>query len=239
MLTIKNLHVHYGAIHALKGVNLYVKTGEIVTLIGSNGAGKTTLVRAISGILKPSDGSIEYDTPSGRWPLHHEPSHRIVAHGVAQVPEGRMVFQNLSVRENLELGAYARHDKKGIRQDFEKVFELFPRLKERLKQNAGTLSGGEQQMLAIGRALMSRPSLLLLDEPSLGIAPTLVQQIFKTLEKINREGTTILLIEQDAFLALETANRGYVMETGNITMEGKAADLLKDPKIREAYLGEI
>ncbi|MFO1462980.1 MAG: ABC transporter ATP-binding protein [bacterium] len=238
MLRIENLHVHYGAIHALKGVSLQVKAGEIVTLIGSNGAGKTTLVRTISGLVRPSAGRAEYETPGTRVDLAREPSHRIVAHGVAQVPEGRLVFANLSVRENLELGAYGRRDRKNFAADLEKVFHLFPRLKERLAQNAGTLSGGEQQMLAIGRALMSRPTLLLLDEPSLGIAPALVQQIFKTLVAINQEGTTLFLIEQDAYLALETAHRAYVLETGEITMEGKASDLLKDPKIRQAYLGE-
>jgi len=240
MLTVENLHVHYGAIHALKGVNLYVKTGEIVALIGSNGAGKTTLVRTISGILRPSSGRVAYDIPSGQKDLGREASHRIVEHGIAQVPEGRMIFQNMSVLENLELGAFtSTAGRKGIQEDMKKVFELFPRLKERSAQNAGTLSGGEQQMLAIGRALMARPSLLLLDEPSLGIAPTLVQQIFKTLRKINLEGTTIFLIEQDAYLALRTAQRAYVMETGEITMEGKSEELLQNPKIREAYLGEL
>ena len=239
MLTIQDLHVHYGAIHALKGVNLHVKTGEIVTLIGSNGAGKTTLVRSISGLLRPSQGRMEYETPGLCIDLCRTPSHRIVAHGIAQVPEGRMIFANLSVKENLELGAYGRSDRKNFGKDMERVFGLFPRLRERIAQNAGTLSGGEQQMLAIGRALMSRPSLLLLDEPSLGIAPALVQQIFKTLSEINKEGTTLLLIEQDAYLALETADRAYVLETGEITMEGKASDLLKDPKIRKAYLGDL
>jgi len=238
MLMIEDLHVHYGAVHALKGVNLHVKAGEIVTLIGSNGAGKTTLVRTISGLIRPSRGSLEYETPGLRVDLGRLPSHEIVRHGVAQVPEGRMVFSNLSVKDNLDLGAYGRKDRKNFAGDMEGIFQLFPRLKERIDQNAGTLSGGEQQMLAIGRALMSRPSLLLLDEPSLGIAPALVQQIFKTLVEINREGATILLIEQDAYLALETAHRAYVLETGEITMEGKASDLLKDPKIRKAYLGE-
>jgi len=239
MLTIQDLHVHYGAIHALKGVSLHVKAGEIVTLIGSNGAGKTTLVRSISGLIRPSRGSLRYETPGLQVDLGREPSHRIVAHGVAQVPEGRMIFANLSVKENLELGAYGRRDRKNFAGDMERIFGLFPRLRERIAQSAGTLSGGEQQMLAIGRALMSRPTLLLLDEPSLGIAPALVQQIFKTLKEINREGTTLLLIEQDAYLALETADRAYVLETGEITMEGKASELLKDPKVRQAYLGEV
>ncbi len=239
MLTIQDLHVHYGAIHALNGVSLHVKAGEIVTLIGSNGAGKTTLVRSISGLIRPSRGSLRYETPGHPVDLGREPSHRIVAHGVAQVPEGRMIFANLSVKENLELGAYGRNDRKNFAGDMERIFGLFPRLRERIAQSAGTLSGGEQQMLAIGRALMSRPTLLLLDEPSLGIAPALVQQIFKTLKEINREGTTLLLIEQDAYLALETADRAYVLETGEITMEGKASELLKDPAVRKAYLGEV
>ena len=182
---------------------------------------------------------MEYETPGTCVDLTRIPSHRIVGYGIAQVPEGRMIFQNMSVKENLELGAYGHADRKNLKGDMERVFQLFPRLKERIAQNAGTLSGGEQQMLAIGRALMSRPTLLLLDEPSLGIAPTLVQQIFKTLVEINKEGTTIFLIEQDAYLALETAHRAYVLETGTVTMEGKASDLLQDPKIREAYLGEI
>jgi len=239
MLRIENLHVHYGAIHALKGVSLRVQAGEIVTVIGSNGAGKTTLVRTISGLIRPSSGGITFETPGTQVNLGKEPSHRIVAHGVAQVPEGRLIFANLSVRENLELGAYGRKDRGNFGKDMERIFQLFPRLEERLSQNAGTLSGGEQQMLAIGRALMSRPSLLLLDEPSLGIAPTLVQQIFKTLREINQEGVTIFLIEQDAYLALETAHRAYVLETGKITLEGKASELMKDPKIRQAYLGEL
>jgi len=239
MLTVQNLHVHYGAIHALKGICLHIKPGEIVTLIGSNGAGKTTLVRTLSGLIRPSSGSIHYDTPGARINLAVEPCHRIVAAGIAQVPEGRLIFQNLSVKENLDLGAYGRRDRSNFGKDMERIFELFPRLSERIGQNAGTLSGGEQQMLAIGRAMMSRPSLLLLDEPSLGIAPTLVQQIFKTLMAINQEGTTLFLIEQDAYLALETAHRAYVLETGGIVMEGKASDLLQDPKVREAYLGNI
>lgn len=239
MLNIENLHVHYGAIHALKGIRLRIQAGEIVTLIGSNGAGKTTLVRTISGLIRPTAGTLSFETPAARWDLGRIPSHRIVEQGIAQVPEGRMIFANLTVLENLQLGAYVRKKKKGIQTDLDRVFQLFPRLQERLKQNAGTLSGGEQQMLAIGRALMSRPTLLLLDEPSLGIAPTLVQQIFRTLVEINKEGTTIFLIEQDAYLALETAHRAYVLETGTITMEGKARDLLADPKIRAAYLGEI
>ncbi len=239
LLEIKNLEARYGAIHALKGVSLDVAAGEIVTLIGSNGAGKTTLLRTVSGILKPSSGQIRYDATEGEALfLHQMPPHKIVAAGVAQAPEGRQIFANLSVRENLELGAYSRRDGKNLDGEFDAVFSLFPRLKERLQQNAGTLSGGEQQMLAIGRALMAKPKLLLLDEPSLGIAPTLVQQIFATLKEINRQGVSILLVEQDAFLALETAHRGYVLETGTITLSGPAQELLNNPEVKKAYLGK-
>lgn len=240
LLDIKNLNVYYGAIHALKGVCLEIHAGEIVTLIGSNGAGKSTLLRALSGIVKASTGKITYDSVAhGRIALHEMPSHEIVRKGIAQVPEGRQIFANLTVKENLELGAYSRHDiKDSIQAEFDEIFELFPRLKERLKQNAGTLSGGEQQMLAIGRALMAKPHLLLLDEPSLGIAPTLVQQIFETLRKINQKGVTILLVEQDAYLALETAQRAYVLETGKITLSGNAKDLLNNPEVKKAYLGQ-
>ena len=238
MLKIENLHVHYGAIHALKGVNLEIRAGEIVTLIGSNGAGKTTLVRSISGLIPASRGRIIWSSKKGDCDLTQEKSHKILKLGIAQVPEGRMIFQNLSVEENLKLGAYIHQNKAQERQDLDQVFSLFPRLAERLQQNAGTLSGGEQQMLAMGRALMSRPKLLLLDEPSLGLAPALVQQIFKTLLEINRKGTTIFLIEQDAALALRTAHRAYVMTTGVISLEGKAEDLAKDSKIRQAYLGQ-
>ncbi len=244
LLSIRNLNVHYGAIHALKGVSLDVHEGEIVTLIGSNGAGKTTLLRTISGLLKASQGTIEYRSPThshtraqSLLPLHHMRSHDIVKNGVAQAPEGRMIFNNLSVEENLLLGAYSRTDRKEIAGTMDMVFSLFSRLKERRGQDGGTLSGGEQQMLAIGRALMARPKLLLLDEPSLGIAPTLVQQIFTTLRQINKRGVTILLIEQDAYLALETANRGYVLETGCISMEGPAQDLLANPAVQHSYLG--
>lgn len=237
LLKIENLHVHYGAIHALKGISLEVNEGEIVTLIGSNGAGKSTLLRILSGVIPSSSGTIFYTPGGGVYRLHEIPSHQIVAAGVAQVPEGRQIFSNLSVKENLELGAYSRK-KVQIKEEFEEVFALFPRLKERLGQNAGTLSGGEQQMLAIGRALMAKPKLLLLDEPSLGIAPTLVQQIFQTLKKINKRGVTILLVEQDAYLALETANRGYVLETGKIKLAGPAKELLDNPEVKKAYLGQ-
>lgn len=230
------MHVHYGAIHALKGVSLTVNEGEIVTLIGSNGAGKTTLLRTISGLLKATQGTIEYQNHK-MLALHQMKSHDIVKNGVVQSPEGRMIFGNLSVEENLLLGAYSRSDKGEIRETMDMVFSLFPRLKERSGQDGGTLSGGEQQMLSIGRALMAKPKLLLLDEPSLGIAPTLVQQIFTTLRQINKRGVTILLVEQDAYLALETAHRGYVMETGRISMEGSATELLANPAVQHAYLG--
>jgi len=238
MLKIDNLRVSYGAIEALKGVSLEVAEGEMVALIGSNGAGKTTLLRTISGILRPTAGSIGYGAAEGAALLLHTLApHKIVAHGIAQVPEGRMIFQNLTVLENLELGAYGRRDKSEIKSDLERVLGIFPHMKDRLAQNAGTLSGGEQQMLAIGRALMARPRLLLLDEPSLGIAPTLVQQIFKVLVEINRKGTTILLVEQDAYLALKTTSRAYVLETGEITSSGPSDRLLNDPEVKKAYLG--
>lgn len=239
ILEIQNLHVRYGAIHALKGVSLQVNEGEIVTLIGPNGAGKTTLLRTISGVLKRDTGLMVYTRSDGdRIELADSPPHRIVAAGIAQVPEGRLIFQNLSVKENLELGAYSRKDRHRFQTDMEAIFNLFPRLKERLHQNSGTLSGGEQQMLAIGRALMARPRLLLLDEPSLGLAPALVQQIFKALVEINRQGTTLLLVEQDAYLALETAHRAYVLETGEIKLSGPAKEIMKNPAVQTAYLGK-
>ena len=238
LFEVKNLHVHYGAIHALKGVGLKVDAGEIVTLIGPNGAGKTTLLRTISGVLKAAEGEIFFKNRKGTSvSLLTQAPHQIVAQGVAQVPEGRQIFPNLTVQENLDLGAYSRKDKSNSTDDSKRVFDLFPRLKERLHQNAGTLSGGEQQMLAIGRALMARPRLLLLDEPSLGLAPTLVQQIFKNLKEINQQGVSILLVEQDAYLALETAHRAYVLETGNIILEGKAQEVLQRPEVKKAYLG--
>ncbi len=232
-LIINNLHVSYGAIKALRGVSLHVDEGEIVTIIGSNGAGKTTLVKSLSGVIPKQSGKITYKGLD----LGALPSHQIVASGVVQVPEGRLIFQNLTVRENLELGSYCRKKSSLIQSDLEEVFNFFPRLKERIKQPADTLSGGEQQMLAIGRALMVRPQLLLLDEPSLGLAPNLVQQIFKILKAIHEKGVSILLIEQDAFLALRTAARGYVMETGKIILEGKSGELLQNSDVKRAYLG--
>ena len=238
-LQITNLHVSYGAIKALKGVSLTVNEGEIVTLIGSNGAGKTTLLRTISGVLRPVEGEILYHMCNDRSrPVITAMSpHHIVENGIVQVPEGRQIFSNLTVRENLELGAYARKNRVPFDEEFDCIFSLFPRLKERLSQNAGTLSGGEQQMLAIGRALMAKPKLLLLDEPSLGIAPSLVQQIFETLKEINRQGVTLLLVEQDAYLALKTAHRGYVLSTGEIILSGTGPELAANPQVKEAYLG--
>jgi branched-chain amino acid transport system ATP-binding protein len=235
MLKIENLHVHYGAIHAVKGLNIHVDRGEIVTLIGSNGAGKSTILRTISGILKPSQGSISLE---GRGFIHGLEPHEIVKMGISQVPEGRAIFANLTVLENLEIGAYLRRDQDGIRQDLEKIFALFPRLQERKSQSAATLSGGEQQMLAISRALMAQPKLLLLDEPSLGLAPLIVQSIFKTIQEINQKGTTILLVEQNAHMALTVANRGYVLQTGELVLEGKGKDLLETERVRQFYLGE-
>jgi branched-chain amino acid transport system ATP-binding protein len=234
MLEIRDLHVNYGAISALHGISLEVKQGEIVTLIGANGAGKSTTLRAISGLIKPRSGIINFqgENIAGLAP------HLIVGKGIAQAPEGRMVFANLTVEENLSLGAYRRRDRAGIAADLEYVFSVFPRLKERLQQTAGTLSGGEQQMLAIGRALMSKPRCLLLDEPSLGIAPMLVQTIFSRIAEINRElGLTILLVEQNANLALEVSHRGYVIETGRITLSASAATLRDNPEVQECYLG--
>ncbi len=239
ILEIKNLHVHYGAIKALKGISLEIDEGEMVTLIGPNGAGKTTLLRTISGLLRPASGQMIYVNQDGeQTPLEKLLSHQIVSSGIAQVPEGRLIFQNLSVKENLELGAFGRKDGKNLKAEYDFVFHLFPRLKERQSQNAGTLSGGEQQMLAVGRALMAKPRLLLLDEPSLGLAPTLVQQIFKALVEINKQGTAILLVEQDAFLALKTSQRAYVLETGEIKLQGNSHDLLNNPEVQKAYLGQ-
>jgi branched-chain amino acid transport system ATP-binding protein len=232
-LTVEGLDVFYGAVHALKGVSLHVEAGEIVTLIGANGAGKTTLLRTISGIVPARSGRITFEGKD----ITKLPAHEIVGLGVSQSPEGRMVFANLSVEDNLELGAYRRRDRDGIKQDREKVFHLFPRLLERRKQLSGTLSGGEQQMLAMGRALMSRPRLLLLDEPSLGIAPLLVRDIFKTIAEINRAGTTVLLVEQNAHMALGIAQRGYVLETGRVVLEDTAAKLAANDEVRAAYLG--
>ena len=235
MLELRDLHVNYGAISALHGISLRVKQGDIVTLIGANGAGKSTTLRAISGLVKPRTGVIHFDGHD----IAGLPAHAIVARGLAQAPEGRMVFANLTVMENLRMGAYLRRDKDGIGKDLEYVFGIFPRLREREWQAAGTLSGGEQQMLAIGRALMSKPKCLMLDEPSLGIAPLLVKTIFEKIVEINRElGLTILLVEQNANLALEVSNYGYVLETGRIILEDKSDALRENPEVRAAYLGE-
>jgi branched-chain amino acid transport system ATP-binding protein len=235
MLKIDNLSVYYGAIRALDGISLEVKEGEIVTMIGANGAGKSTTIRSISGLVRPRSGEVTFE---GK-PLHQLPPHDIVMLGVGQSPEGRRVFANMTVRENLELGAYTRHRRPAeVKQDMEKVFVQFPRLKEREAQSAGTLSGGEQQMLAIGRALMARPRLLLLDEPSLGLAPFLVQNIFKIIQEINQQGVTVLLVEQNANQALRIANRGYVLETGRVVLADTSQNLLQDDSVRKAYLGE-
>jgi branched-chain amino acid transport system ATP-binding protein len=233
MLKIDNIDVYYGAIHALKGISLEVKEGEIVTLIGANGAGKSTTLRTISGLLKPKTGSITFlgqDIAGVR-------AHEIVKKGISQVPEGRRVFAEMTVMENLDLGAFVRKDKAGIQQDLKHVFELFPRLEERKNQSAGTLSGGEQQMLAMGRALMSRPKLLLLDEPSMGLAPLLIKEIFNIIVDINKSGTTVLLVEQNANMALSIAHRAYVLETGRITLSGSAKELAASEDVRKAYLG--
>jgi len=229
------MQVYYGAIKALDGISLEVKQGEIVTMIGANGAGKSTTIRAVSGLVRPRVGEIDFE---GK-PLHKLPPHEIVKLGIGQAPEGRRVFANMTVRENLELGAFTRTKHKDeVRADMEKAFTLFPRLKEREMQSAGTLSGGEQQMLAIGRALMSRPRLLLLDEPSLGLAPFLVQSIFKIIRDINEQGVTILLVEQNANQALRIAHRGYVLESGRVVLADAAANLLQNDSVRKAYLGE-
>ena len=233
MLKIENLNVSYGPIHALKGINMEVREGEIVTLIGSNGAGKSTTLSAITGLVKSQSGSIVFKDKN----ITNIPAFKIVEQGISLSPEGREVFPALTVHENLRLGAYSRKDKGGISASYDRVYELFPRLKERVSQSAGTLSGGEQQMLAIGRALMTEPKLLLLDEPSMGLAPNLVLMIFDLIESINKQGTTILLIEQNANMALSIADRAYVLETGNIAIEGPAADLARDPRVKNAYLG--
>ncbi len=233
MLKVENLKVRYGMIEAIKGISFEVRDGEIVTLIGANGAGKTTTMHAISGLLKPASGSITLDGQD----LVKMPSHKIVSLGLAQVPEGRRVFAQQTVEENLVLGAYTRRDKAGIEEDQERVFDLFPRLKERRTQLAGTLSGGEQQMLAMGRALMAKPKLVLMDEPSMGLSPLLVKEIFHIIEDINKQGTTVLLVEQNARMALAIADRAYVLETGKITLEGTGEELAKDERVRKAYLG--
>jgi branched-chain amino acid transport system ATP-binding protein len=233
LLVVENLSVFYGSIEALRGITLRVDEGEVVTLIGGNGAGKSTTLRTISGLLQPARGTIRFhDQPIQKWPPH-----RIVKTGLVQVPEGREIFANLSVDENLQLAAYLRHDKAGIRSDRERALDLFPRIRERLRQQAGTLSGGEQQMLAIARALVARPKLLMLDEPSLGLAPQLVRSIFQVIREINREGTTILLVEQNANMALQIAHRAYVIEVGKIRMEGAASELAASDEVRKAYLG--
>ena len=234
LLELDDLNVHYGGIHALKGISIRVERGQIVTLVGANGAGKSTTLRAVSGLLRPSKGRILFDGKA----LAGVPPHEIVRLGVSHVPEGRIVFANLSVLDNLELGAYLRRDRAAIREDREKLFRLFPRLEERKHQSSGTLSGGEQQMLAIGRALMARPTLLLLDEPSMGLSPILVDTIFKIIQDINRQGTTILLVEQNARMALRVAHRGYVMQTGRIVLHDAAQDLLRSDLVRKTYLGE-
>ena len=233
MLKVENLHVHYGAIHALKGISIEVPQGKIVTLIGANGAGKSTTLRSLSGLLKPSEGRIILEGKE----IQKLAAQEIVSLGMSQVPEGRRVFANMTVRENLDLGAYIRNDKQGIQEDMDKIFLRFPRLKETEKQMAGTLSGGEQQMLAMGRALMSRPRLLLLDEPSMGLAPLLVKEIFQIVRDINAAGTTVLLVEQNAHMALGVADYAYVLETGRIALAGTAQELASSEAVRKAYLG--
>jgi branched-chain amino acid transport system ATP-binding protein len=234
ILDVDDVHLYYGAIHALKGVSLNVGEGEIVTLIGANGAGKSSTLRAINGISRPREGRIHFQ---GRE-ITQASSHSIVKSGIAQSPEGRRLFPRMSVTENLEMGAFQRTDKENFAEDMQRVFELFPRLKERRTQNAGTLSGGEQQMCAIGRALMARPKLLLLDEPSMGLAPIFVERIFETVVEVNRQGTPVLLVEQNALMALDVAKRGYVMETGRIALEGPAGELKTNEQVRKTYLGE-
>lgn len=233
MLKVEDINVYYGAIHAIKGISLEVSEGEIVALIGSNGAGKSTTLRTISGLMKPKTGKIMYEGND----IAGIPAHKIVGMGLCQVPEGRHVFANMSVLENLEMGAYLRSDKEAIEEDMKKVFDRFPRLLERKNQIAGTLSGGEQQMLAMGRALMSRPKLLLLDEPSMGLAPLLVKEIFNIIKDINATGTTVLLVEQNANMALSIADKAYVLETGRITLSGTAKELASSEEVRKAYLG--
>lgn len=233
MLTVENLHIYYGGIHAVKGISLKVERGQIVTLIGANGAGKSTTIRAIVGLVRPRTGSIIFKGET----IHKMPTHEIIRLGIGISPEGRKIFANLTVMENLELGAY-NLPKTEFKERVEWIFSLFPRLAERKKQYAGTLSGGEQQMLSLGRALMGKPELLLLDEPSLGLAPLVVEEVFRTIEEINLKGTTILLVEQNAMAALTIANYAYVLETGSIVLEGKGSELLEDERVKKAYLGE-
>jgi branched-chain amino acid transport system ATP-binding protein len=234
LLEVENLRVYYGAIQALQGVSFHVDEGEIVTLIGANGAGKSTTLNTISGILRAQEGDVRFRGQA----ITHMPAPKIVRLGISQVPEGRKIFAPLTVKENLEMGAYTRRDGDEIAKSMELVFDSFPRLKERLQQLGGTLSGGEQQMLAMGRGLMSQPTLLLLDEPSMGLAPILVQEIFRIIREINQQGTSILLVEQNANMALSVAHRGYVLETGRIVLEGSAQELRENPEVKEAYLGK-
>ncbi len=234
MLTIKDLEVYYGVIQAIKGVSFEVNQGEVIALIGANGAGKTTILHTITGLISPKKGSVMFEGNE----LTKMPAHKIVSLGMAHVPEGRRVFADLSVYENLRMGAYTRKDKGEIEESLEKVYDCFPRLKERRNQMAGTLSGGEQQMLAMGRALMSKPKILLMDEPSMGLSPIMVNEIFSIIQEVSNSGTTVLLVEQNAKKALAIADRGYVLETGRIVLEGKASDLLNDDSIKKAYLGE-
>ncbi|HET7725997.1 MAG TPA: ABC transporter ATP-binding protein [Candidatus Limnocylindrales bacterium] len=233
MLRLDNVHTYYGHIHALQGVTIEVRRGEIVTLIGANGAGKTTTLKTISGLLHPREGRVTFEGAD----ISHTPAHKLVRLGIGHAPEGRRIFSRLTVLENLQMGAFTR-DQKTIGPDVERVFSLFPRLQERIDQQGGTLSGGEQQMLAIGRAMMSRPRLLLLDEPSLGLAPILVQQIFAIIREINEQGTTILLVEQNALQALNIAHRAYVLQTGHVVLSGAATEVARDESVRKAYLGE-
>jgi branched-chain amino acid transport system ATP-binding protein len=234
ILQLEDVHTYYGSIHALKGISLEVHEGEIVTLLGANGAGKTTTLRSINGLNRPREGHIRFQGNE----ITQTAPHDIVKHGIAQSPEGRRLFPRMTVTENLEMGAFQRNDKPGIREDMERVFTLFPRLQERRTQKAGTMSGGEQQMCAIGRALMARPKLLLLDEPSLGLAPIFVEKIFEIIEQINKEGTSILLVEQNAMMALDAAHRGYVLETGQIVLADTAEALKTNEQVRKTYLGE-
>ena len=233
MLEVNDVHAYYGNIHALKGISLTVEEGEIVTLIGANGAGKSTTLNVICGLLHPQSGTIRLEGQE----IHGLPPHEVVGRGVSQAPEGRRIFGRLTVQENLEMGAFLRSDSEGIQRDMRRVFDLFPRLEERRKQLGGTLSGGEQQMLAIGRALMAHPRLLLLDEPSMGLAPLLVEDIFRVIRQLNEEGTTILLVEQNALMALSVAKWGYVLETGEVVLAGMAFELQENPQVQEAYLG--
>ena len=234
MLTVDNIDVYYGAIHAIKGISLSVNQGDITTLIGSNGAGKSTTLHTISGLLKPKNGKITFEDKD----ITGMAAHKIVGMGLVQVPEGRHVFANMTVSENLEMGAYLRKDKAGIAEDIKRIYELFPRLEERNWQMAGTLSGGEQQMLAVGRAMMCRPKLIMMDEPSLGLAPLVIKEIFRIIQRINEAGTTVLLVEQNANMALKVAHKAYVLETGRIRMEGTGRELLENEEIKEAYLGK-